>query len=83
MKHLEIRSLALQEWREQKHLKFVKVPTETNPSDVLTKPMARDRLVALGAAVGPRGGPFGGESDTMILRWVAGPFGGPKDPSVG
>ena len=59
MKHLQIRSLALQEWREQKRLKLAKVPTETNPSDTLTKPMSRERLVKLGTMVGLRGGPFG------------------------
>ena len=59
MKHMEIRTLALQDWRQSHRLQVAKVPTEDNPSDILTKVMPQERLARLGAAVGLVGGPFG------------------------
>ena len=59
MKHLEIRALAIQDFRQAGRLLVVKVPTEDNPADILTKAMAVARLARLGAAVGLVGGPFG------------------------
>ena len=58
MKHIEIRCLALQQWREAKRLRFAKVGTEENPSDMLTKAMTRDRLIKLSVMTGLRGGPY-------------------------
>ena len=58
MKHIELRCLALQQWREAKRLTFAKVSTEENPSDMLTKAMTHDRLVKLALKAGLRGGPY-------------------------
>ena len=58
MKHIELRCLALQQWREEKRLLFGKVGTDENVSDMLTKPMPKERLIKLASMVGLRGGPY-------------------------
>ena len=58
MKHIEIRFLALQQWREQKRLEFEKVHTDDNEADMLTKPMSQEKLVKFSRSVGLVGGPF-------------------------
>ena len=57
MKHIELRCLALQQRREEKRLLFGKVGTEENVSDMLTKPMTKERLIKLASMVGLRGVP--------------------------
>ena len=66
MKHIELRCLALQEWREAKRLHFGKVGTEENASDMLTKPMTRERLIKLALMTGLKGGPYRGAVDEKI-----------------
>ena len=58
MKHVEIRMLALQQWRAEGRLRFAKVNTEVNPSDLLTKPMTREKLVRFSSMIGLHGGPY-------------------------
>ena len=60
MKHIEIRFLALQQWREQKRLTFAKVDTKENCADVLTKPMTKGQIVKFSLEVGLRGGCYRG-----------------------
>ena len=43
MKHIELHMLAIQDWVAIKLLYIFKVPTEINPSDLLTKPMTAER----------------------------------------
>ena len=58
MKHVELRLLALQHWREQKRLNFGKVDTTENMSDMLTKPMTQTQLTKFGKMVGLIGRPY-------------------------
>eukprot|EP00959_Pyramimonas_sp_CCMP1952_P300676 6289254-Pyramimonas_sp.AAC.1 len=44
MKHVEMRFLALQQWREQGRPSFGKVCAHENPSDMMTKPMTMEKL---------------------------------------
>ena len=60
MKHIEIRFLALQQWREQKRLSFDKIATEDNCADVLTKAMTREQLHKFSLEVGLRGNCYRG-----------------------
>jgi hypothetical protein len=69
MKHIELRCLALQQWREGKRLRFSKVSSEENMSDVLTKALTKDRIVKLATMIGLRGGPYGrgrAQSDEVL-----------------
>ncbi|CAK0806902.1 unnamed protein product, partial [Prorocentrum cordatum] len=59
MKHIELKMLAVQDWIKEKRLQVGKVPTEANPADVLTKALAKEKLVRHGWELGLRGGPFG------------------------
>ena len=52
MKHIEIRFLALQQWREQKRLEFEKVGTDDNESDMLTKIMSAEKLEKFSRQIG-------------------------------
>jgi len=40
LKHIELRYLALQQWRRDKRIAVAKVGTADNPSDFLTKPVS-------------------------------------------
>jgi hypothetical protein len=55
MKHIALRMLALQEWCAAKRLRFEKVHTDDNESDLLTKPMTQERLVKLAKKIGLKG----------------------------
>jgi hypothetical protein len=55
MKHIALRMLALQEWCAAKRLRFEKVHTDENESDLLTKPMTQERLVKLAKKIGLKG----------------------------
>ena len=57
MKHIALRTLALQEWCANKGLRLAKAHTDENESDMLTKPMTRERMSKLAPKVGLRGGP--------------------------
>ena len=59
MKHIELKMLAVQDWIKEKRLRMGKVPTEANPADLLTKALAKEKLVRHGWELGLRGGPFG------------------------
>ncbi|CAK0855038.1 unnamed protein product [Prorocentrum cordatum] len=52
MKHVEIRFLALQTWREQGRLHVGKVCTHENPSDMMTKPTTRKKVEKFTEMVG-------------------------------
>eukprot|EP00959_Pyramimonas_sp_CCMP1952_P443534 9285319-Pyramimonas_sp.AAC.1 len=52
MEHVEMRFLALQQWREQGRLGFGKVCAHENPSDMMTKPMTREKQDSLTEMVG-------------------------------
>ena len=56
MKHIALRMLALQEWCEDRRLRFEKVHTDENESDLLTKPMTHERLIRLASKIGLCGG---------------------------
>ena len=47
LKHVEVRLLAIQDWREQKRITAAKVGTEENIADVLTKYVSRSILETL------------------------------------
>ena len=57
MKHIALRIVALQEWCANKRLKFAKVHTDENESDLLTKPMTKERMIKLATKLGLSGGP--------------------------
>ena len=46
-KHIEIRFLALQQWREEKRLEFEKIRADDHEADVLTNPMSKDNLLKI------------------------------------
>ena len=58
MKHIELRCLAIQQWREEKRLEVRKVASEDNAADLLTKPMTFAKLTKFSRALGLRGGIF-------------------------
>ena len=58
MKHIALRLLALQEWYANKRLMFAKVHTDGNESDMLTKPMTKERMIKLAPKLGLTGGPY-------------------------
>jgi len=62
MKHVELRCLAIQQWREEKKLVLRKVVTTENASDLLTKPMTYEQLVKFGHMLCLRGGIYGKSS---------------------
>ena len=37
MKHIELRKLVAQEWQKEGRIAFLKIPTEENEADLLTK----------------------------------------------
>ena len=59
MKHIELKMLTIQQWREEGRLQLRKIGTLDNMSDMLTKPMSQDKLIKFGRAAGLRGGMFG------------------------
>ena len=58
MKHIELRMLALQDWRTEGRLDVRKIQTERNGADLLTKPMTIAKLVKFGRLLGLRGAHF-------------------------
>ena len=64
MKHIALRMLAPQEWCAHKRLRFAKIHTDENESDMLTKPMTRERMIKLATKVGLSGGRYPIHGDT-------------------
>ena len=57
-KHIALRMLALQEWCANNRLKFAQVRTDENESDMLTKPVTKERMIKLATKLGLSGGPY-------------------------
>ncbi|CAK0863765.1 unnamed protein product [Prorocentrum cordatum] len=55
MKHIGIRFLALQEWREQNRLEFQNIHTDNSEADILSKPMTQEKFVKFSRSVGVAG----------------------------
>ena len=67
MKHIELKMLTIQDWVTENRIGIMKVPTDWNPSDLLTKGLAQRKLVRFGRTLRLRGGCF----DDPRHDWMA------------
>eukprot|EP00959_Pyramimonas_sp_CCMP1952_P405677 8502456-Pyramimonas_sp.AAC.1 len=59
MKHVELKTLAIQDWVKEGRLRIHKVSTHENPADLMTKELSVEKMTKFSRALGLRGGPFG------------------------